>query len=110
MSIEITARHMEAPDKLQEYIQNKAQIIIEEFPRVEHIHIVLNHEKHRYTGEVVVQAKDHIRVEASEISDKIIFSVDKAFEKVEKQLRKLTDKVHDHKAAMKMGEREKKRL
>lgn len=100
MSIEITARHMDAPEKLQEYVNNKAQFLIEEFPRVEHIHAVLDHEKHRYMAEVFAQGKKHIKVDASEISDNILFSVDKAFEKIEKQLRKLVDKVHDHKIVM----------
>ena len=95
MSIEVTTRHMNAPGA-KEYANEKAEKLVELFPRIEHVHIILDVEKHRYEAEVGVQAKNHIRVEASETSDDMWASIDVASDRAEKQLRKLRDKVQDH--------------
>jgi putative sigma-54 modulation protein len=96
MSIEITARHMNSGTRIKAYAEEKAVKLVEMFPRVEHVHVILDVEKHRKEAEVVVQAKDHIRLEASETSDDLENSVDVAFERAEKQLRKLRQKVQEH--------------
>jgi putative sigma-54 modulation protein len=101
MSIEVTVRHMEAPDRLQEYAWDKGRELADGFPRVEHVHVILNQEKRRMSAHVVVQARNHIRLEAEEESENMRASVDEAFEKVCRQLRRLRDKVQDHKVTMK---------
>jgi len=108
MSIEITARHLDATETLQDYARGKAEEMLEAFPQVEHIHVILDMEKHRRMAEVVVQGKRHVRVEAQVSSDEFQPSIDQAFDKVETQLRKHTDKVHDHKPSMKQAERTRK--
>jgi len=101
MSIEVTARHMHATEAIQEYSRGKAADLIRDFPRVEHVHVILNVEKHRKIAEVVVQAGNHIRLEAAEASDNMRASTDSAMEKIGRQLRRLRDKVQDHKTTMK---------
>ena len=95
MSIEVTARHMNAP-AAKAHAQEKAEMLVEQFPRIEHIHIILNVEKHRAEAEVVIQAKNHIRVEASESKDDMLVAIDVAIDRAERQLRKLRDKIQDH--------------
>jgi ribosomal subunit interface protein len=109
MSIEVTVRHMHDADDAQALAQEKAQAIKDEFPRVEHVHVILDHEKHRYKAEFFVQAKNHIRVEADDMSDNMRVAIANAALKAEKQLRKLRDKVLDHrpKAVEAVGPTEK---
>ena len=95
MSIEVTTRHMNAPGA-KGYAHEKAEKLVEQFPRIEHVHMILDVEKHRYEAEVVVQAKNHIRVEASETKDDMWAAIDVAVDRAEKQLRKLRDKVQEH--------------
>lgn len=109
MPIEITARHMHASDAMQEYAREKAADLMESFPRVEHVHVILDVQKHLYMAEVVVQARNHIRLEAEEASDNMRASTDKAMEKIERQLRKQRDKVQDHKTTMKHVEAHRSR-
>jgi len=107
MSIEVTFRHMDVKEQIQAYAREQAGELAGEFPRVEHVHVILNYEKHeksRMIAHVVVQARNHIRVEAEEESDNMRTALDEAMEKVERQLRRLRDKVQDHKPAMKHGE------
>jgi putative sigma-54 modulation protein len=101
MSIEVTIRHMDKKGDLQDYANRKAEMLIEEFPKVEYVHVILDVEKHRNIAEVFAQSKNHVRVDAKESSDDMIASIDMAVKKVEKQLRKVSDKLHDHKPAMK---------
>lgn len=96
MSIEITARHMNIGEDTQDYAREKAERLLSDFPRVEHVHVILDHQKHIYVAEVVVQGRNHIRIEAEESSDDVIASLDKAIDRAERQLRKERDKVQDH--------------
>ena len=109
MAIEVTARHMHATKEIQDYARDKASALVEEFPRIEHVHVILDVQKRHLIAEIVVQAKNRIRAEAKESSDRLITSIDRATDKVEKQLRRRRDKVQDHKPAMKHVEMEKER-
>jgi putative sigma-54 modulation protein len=109
MAIEVTARHMNATQDVQNYARQKAEEIAAEFPRVEHIHVILDVEKHRNIASVFVQAKHHVRAESSESSDRMINSIDLAVEKMQKQLARVRDRIHDHKPAMKKTENDKQR-
>lgn len=107
MPIEITARHMEISSGMQEYSRELAESLMRDFPRVEHVHIILDEQKHIKIAEVVVQAKNHIRIEAMEKTDKLRTSIDSVIDKMERQLRKHRDKAQDHKLSMKYKEAEK---
>ena len=96
MPIEITSRHMQNTGDMQKFSKEKAQDLLDEFSRIEHIHVILDQEKHRSSAEVIVQAKNHIRLEAEDSSDNMHASITSAFLRAEKQLRKLRDKVMDH--------------
>lgn len=109
MTVEITARHMEATPALQEYARRKADGLKSDFPRVESIHVILDVQKHRHIAEVVVQARQRFRSEAAETADNMKSAIDAAVEKTERQLSRLRDKVQDHKAAMRQTEIEKER-
>ncbi len=95
MSIEITARHMNATDA-KVHANEKAEKLKEVFPRVETVRVILDVEKHRCEAEVIVRGKNHIHVEASETQTEMIVAIDRAFDRAEKQLRKLRDKVQSH--------------
>lgn len=109
MSIEVTARHMKTSKTLQAYARGKAQVIMDDFPIVEHIHVVLDFEKHRnrQSAEFVAQVKNHSKSDASAVSDNLTASIDLACDKLEKQLRKLMEKLRDHKPAMKAASKRK---
>lgn len=104
MPIEVTARHHSATAELQEYARVRAEELLEEFPRAENIHVILNLERHLALAEVVVQAKAHKHIESVGSSDKMKASIDLAMDKAEKQLRKIREKVVDHKPRMKKAE------
>jgi putative sigma-54 modulation protein len=95
MPIEITVRHKRLPSAVHEYAESKAQELMESFPHVEHVHVIIDEERRDRVVEVVVQAKKHVRIEAEDAEPNIRAATDLAFAKAEKQLRKVHDKVHD---------------
>lgn len=97
MSINITSRHAEITEALKDHVNVKMDGIIQSYPQVEHIHVVLDIQKFHQIVEVVVQAKNHLHVEAKEDSDDMYKSIDLVIDKVDRQLRRHRDKVVDHK-------------
>tara|TARA_B100000809_G_scaffold260390_1_gene307248 strand:- start:1687 stop:2022 length:336 start_codon:yes stop_codon:yes gene_type:complete len=97
MSIEITARHIEIEDELKNHVQARCEGLTSEFPRIEYIHVILDAQKFHQLAEVVVQAKNHIRIEAAEDDENLRAAIDAALDKAERQLRRQRDKAQDHK-------------
>jgi putative sigma-54 modulation protein len=95
---------MSATSELQEYARDKAAELLDTFPRVEHIHVILNVERHMSIAEIVAQGRNHVKIEAVGSSNDMRASIDLAIDKAEKQFRKISEKVHDHKPAMKREE------
>lgn len=95
MPVEVTARHMRATDAIHAYAQEKAQELMDNFPGIEHVHVILDQEKRSNVVEVIIQARRHVHVEAKEASENLRAAIDAAVDTAEKRLRKVVDKVHD---------------
>jgi ribosomal subunit interface protein len=101
MPVEVTTRHIESRKGIQLYANSLGEMLIETFPRVENVHVVLDAEKHRYVAAVVVQGRGHVRFEAVEkCDDNMRAAVDGAFRKAERYLRKQQSRVRDRKLTM----------
>ena len=98
MKIHITGRHMDLTDALREHAQNRLEKLAAEFPRLLSAQIVLDVEKHRQMAELVVHAPNHVVVDAKDETSDMYASIDSAFDKAGKQLRKIRDKMVDHKS------------
>jgi putative sigma-54 modulation protein len=93
MAIEITARHLQISPDLQDFARGRAERLIGEFPKIEHVHVVLDEQRKRFSAEFVVQHKGLAQVEAREVCENMPAAIDLACEKVEKQLRRHREKV-----------------
>jgi ribosome-associated translation inhibitor RaiA len=98
MPVEVTTRHIEVRKGIQLYAHSLGEMLLENFPRLENVHIVLDAEKHQYVAAVVVQGRGHVRFEAVEKSDdNMRVAVDGAFGRAERHLRKQVSRVRDRK-------------
>ncbi len=105
MIVEITTRHTKAAGA-QDYAERKAQELGEAFPRIEHIQIVLDIQKHFHEAELIIRGKAHLDVAAKATADAFGAAIDIACERAEKQLRKFEDKLQEHRKRTKMPEDE----
>jgi len=99
MNIDITGRHVDVTDVIKDHIYSKLDVFLKEYPRIEHIHVILDTQKFRKIAEIVIQAKDHVRIEAQEDTNDMIKSIDNVVNKVWKQLRRSREKLVDHKTS-----------
>ena len=104
MNTNVTCRHMDLTDALRNHSEQAVQDTLGQFPRIEHVHVILDHQRHLHMAEVVIQGKDKIRVEGRAESDDMYNSIDRAMDKAGKQLRKHRDKAQDHKHTTGLGE------
>ncbi len=110
MVIEITGRHVDVTDAIKEYARRKIQKVVEEFPAVESVRVIMDIQKYRHIAEVVVQGRHHLRLEASESSEDMYASIDLVADKMAKQLRRSRDKVvTNHQTGKGLGELEAER-
>lgn len=105
MPVEVTVRHTKVSDVVRNYTEAKAEYVIEDFPKVENVHVILDAQKQTKKAEVVVQGKGSLHIEAEAQSENLRTAIDDAFDKAEKQLRKVRSRVTDHKVAMKQTRR-----
>ncbi len=98
MQISVTGRHMQITDAIRDHALSAVQHGLREFPRILNVHVILDVSKYRHIAEIVVQAPNHIVVEAQHESNDMYVSIDGAVDKAQKQLRKLWDKMQNHKA------------
>lgn len=103
MQISITARHMELTAALQDHAQSRMDKVSSEFPRLLSAHLILAVEKYRHIADLSIRSPGHVDVEAKEESSDMYASMDSAFDKALKQLRKLRDKMADHKSREGLG-------
>ena len=104
MQITVTGRHMEITAAIRGHTEEKITRELAEFPRVESVHVILTIEKYRHIAEIVAQAPHHIRIEAKEESDDMYASIDRATEKLEKQLHKVWGKMQDIKSRERLAD------
>ncbi len=95
MNINMTGRHVEITDELRAHCEDRLRHALADFARIEHVHVILILEKHRHIAELDVQGPGFHRVEAKEEMADMYASFDAALDKVVKQLRRWTEKVHD---------------
>ena len=92
MPIEVTMRHQNARAGIKEYAEMRAAKLIEQFPRVESVHVIIDVQRHLYEAEFVVQQKGLTAVGAKEHADRARAVIDTAAARAEKQLRKTLSK------------------
>jgi len=92
MPIEVTMRHQNARAGIKEYAEMRAAKLIEQFPRVESVHVIIDVQRHLYEAEFVVQQKGLTAVGAKEHADSARAVIDTAAARAEKQLRKTLSK------------------
>ncbi len=92
MAIEVTIRHLNAAPGLKDYAEARATKLMEQFPRVESIHVIIDVQRHLYEAEFIVQQKGVTAVGAKEHADSARAVIDTAAARAEKQLRKTISK------------------
>lgn len=114
MEINITFRHSDPSPALKTHIQEKMDKLAKYFIKPTMAHITLNVEGARHHAEISI-SENHGYFTAQEMTHDMYISVDRAIEKIERQLKKYKEKIKNHhkrslKETLSEKEREKEQM
>lgn len=95
MRVNITARHFKAPDRLKEYAETEVQKLTKYFDGIIECEIILDYEKTIQVIEIAMKVHKQ-KLFAREKSDDIYKGIDRAVDKIGRQLKKYKEKLKDH--------------
>lgn len=97
MNVQFTARHFHASEMLKESSIARAEDLTRYYENIISAHIILDAEDDlRKCAEVVISTRGK-SITAQAEDEKMGAAIDAAFDKVERQLKKLNSKIKDHK-------------
>ncbi|MBC8285751.1 MAG: ribosome-associated translation inhibitor RaiA [Nitrospinae bacterium] len=91
MKFTVAGRKIEITDGIRDHLNNKMDKTISGLDEAADVHVALSVEKHRHFAEVTVKTKGFTLHSQEETND-LYTSMDKALEKMEKQIRKHREK------------------
>ena len=94
MKLILTGRKIEITDGIRDHLNDKINKTISDLGEPTEIHVSLCVEKYRHLAEITLKAKGFTLHSHEETND-LYASMDKALEKIEKQLRKQKEKAKD---------------
>ena len=94
MKLTLTGRKIEITDGIRNHLNNKMNKTISALDGTADVHVALCVEKHRHFAEIILKTKGFTLHSHEETND-LYASMDKALEKMEKQLRKHKEKAKD---------------
>lgn len=95
MKVTITFRHMEATDAIRNHVDTQLGRLEKYLIKPIEIHVILSVEKFRHRAEVVA-FEQHFKAQADEVCDDLYLSIDRAIDKVVKQIKKHKEKIQEH--------------
>jgi putative sigma-54 modulation protein len=96
MEVTVTFRHMEATDDLRNYAIEKLTKLTKYIDKLVEANIVLSLEKHRHIAEVTLNV-NRVTINGREETNDMYSAIDLVMDKIERQVKKYKDKIHNHK-------------
>ncbi|MEK9628566.1 MAG: ribosome-associated translation inhibitor RaiA [Nitrospinota bacterium] len=94
MKLTVTGRKIEITDGIRDHLNDKMDKTLSSLGEEADVHVALSVEKNRHFAEITVKTKG-FTVHSHEETHDLYASMDKALEKMEKQLRKHKEKAKD---------------
>jgi putative sigma-54 modulation protein len=95
MKTTVTGRHIEVTPALKAYVEERINHVARYSNQVTEASVILTVEKYRHQADVTVNVNGTM-VQATEETSEMYASIDQAVEKIERQIKKLKDRLHDH--------------
>ncbi len=91
MEIRFIGRHYDIPEALKKRAERKIAKLKKWLGDIQHVEIILSQEKYRHTAEVMIKG-GIFEFRAKETTDEMLSSLNKAFDIIEKQIKKEKEK------------------
>ncbi len=94
----MTVRHVDVPEKLRTYAEEKATKLLKFYDRIENLHVTVDIQKPLFLVEMEATVGHKVRLIAKVSHEDMFAAVDSAETKLQRQLRKFKEKLVDHRA------------
>jgi putative sigma-54 modulation protein len=88
---------MDTTDAIKKYAEDKVLKIKKYFPDPINAHVVLSTEKYRQKADINITLHNGLVLKGKESTEDVYSSIDRAVDKIERQVRKYKDKIKRHK-------------
>src|SRR5258708_4260792 len=95
MQISVTFRHMSASDPIKKHAMEKVERISKFLDDATEVHVVLSIERYMHKADIHMQSHG-VLIRGEESSSDMYNSIDRAIEKIEKQLKRYRNKIQKH--------------
>jgi len=95
MNVVITGRHFDITEGIKAHVNDRIVKLDKFFHKILEAHVILSVEKLAHITEITVIGK-HFKLTATETTSDMYASIDAAVNSLEKQLKKLHDKIKEH--------------
>lgn len=103
MQVSVTFRQMEATPALKNHAADRVQRIAKFISKPTDAHVVLSLEKYMHKADITLNTNG-LLIRGAEKSDDMYASIDRAIEKIERQLKRYREKLKHHKPRASDGE------
>jgi len=103
MNIQITSRHSKVSQETQDFIRKELDNLEKYYDRITSCHVVIDNENIERTVEIVANIQG-TTISAKAKSEHLGKSLDSAIQKITRQLKKVNEKVKNHKNGKSMPE------
>ena len=97
MEIDVSGRHFQVTEALKDYVIEKVAKLEKYSLKIESVHVILEVQKFHHVAEITLLGKN-LRLTAKEESSDMYAAFDNSFGNIQLQIRKVHDRVKDHKA------------
>jgi len=97
VEIDISGRHFHVTEALKDYVAEKVTKLEKYSLKIESVHVILEVQKFHHVAEITLLGKN-LRLTAKEDSADMYAAFDNSFGSIQLQIRKVHDRVKDHKA------------
>jgi len=97
MEIIVSGRQVDVDSALRAYVERKLALLPTEYGKLTSARVVMSEERGRHIVEGLIYGKN-MTLNAKGRSHVVHEAIDEVFEKLERQLRKRVERIHDHRA------------
>ena len=87
-AVRLTARHITVTEAMEEYVRRRLAAVHLDYPTILEAHAILGLEKYRHRVDVILRCNRHITIKTRAETDDMYASIDRAIDRVARQMRK----------------------
>lgn len=86
--VRLTGRHITVTEAMEDYVRRRLAALHLDYPTILEVHAILSLQKYRHRADIILRCNRHITIKTGAETDDMYGSVDRAIDRVARQMRK----------------------